>query len=334
MEEQAHTFELRDSDIKERPELAELKHMEMTFPTMTFDKALSLRDDSFVVEITRVGGHTEGSSFVYFPQEHILFSGDLIFAKEFPWAGDETCNPQEWMNTLKLFKELDVEKIVPGHGPICDKSEIDKYLKFYEESTSIIKNLIDEGFTKREVMQYPDFPSFYTYERRKGAFERRSRTFARWYDFYKKPRDWPTKIFRTPRGNMERGWWLMVNFFLALVGDLVTQNQELFNETGRADGQPAHSVMKPIHGLVPGTDCDTAAATTGPFSLIHSPEDDTFFGINPPFASTGIVMHRVGDFIVGLTFWNRPRRAVLGAAFAGHTEIMRPEGNGLIGYQG
>ena len=186
MEEQAHTFELSDSDIEERPELAELKRLEMTFPTMIVDKALSLRDDGFIVEITCVGGHTEGSSFVYFPQEHILFSGDLIFAKEFPWAGDKTCDPQEWMNALKLFKELDVEKIVPGHGPICDKSEIDKYLKFFEETTAIIKNLIDEGFTKREVMQYQGFPSFYTYERRKGAFERRSRTFARWYDFYKK----------------------------------------------------------------------------------------------------------------------------------------------------
>ena len=185
MEKQAHTFKLSDSDIKERPELAELKCLEMTFPTMTFEKAISLRDDGFIVEITRVGGHTEGSSFVYFPQEHILFSGDLIFAKEFPWAGDETCNPQEWINALKLFKELDVEKIVPGHGPICDKSEIDRYLKFYEETTAIIKNLIERGFTKKEVLQYQDFPSFYTYERRKGAFERRSGTLARWYDFYK-----------------------------------------------------------------------------------------------------------------------------------------------------
>ena len=185
MEEQARTFELRDSDIKERPELAELKRVEMTFPTTTFERVISLRDDGFVVEITRVGGHTEGSSFVYFPQERILFSGDLIFAKEFPWAGDETCNPEEWMSALKLFKELDVEKIMPGHGPICDKSEIDKYLKFYEEAAAIIKELIERGFTKKEVLKYQDFPSFYTYERRKGAFERRSGTFARWYDFYK-----------------------------------------------------------------------------------------------------------------------------------------------------
>lgn len=185
MEKQAHTFKLRDSDGKERPELAELKRLEMTFPTMTFDKALTIRDNGFMIEMTRVGGHTEGSSFVYFPQEHVLFSGDLIFAKEFPWAGDETCNPQEWMNALRLFKELDVEKIVPGHGPICDKNEVDKYLKFYEETTAIIKELIERGFTRKEVLQYPDFPSFYTYERRKGAFERRSGSFARWYDFYK-----------------------------------------------------------------------------------------------------------------------------------------------------
>ncbi len=157
----------------------------MTFPTLTFREALCLRDDGFELRMFHVGGHTEDSSVIYFPEENTLFSGDLIFAGEFPWAGDETCNPREWMDALRLFKQIDADKIVPGHGPICDQSEIDRYLGFFEETTSILKELISEGFTKKEVQEYKDLPSPYADERRIGTYERRSGTLARWYDFYK-----------------------------------------------------------------------------------------------------------------------------------------------------
>lgn len=182
MQEEAHTFELKDSEIEERPELAELKDLEMTFPTITFENTFSLKDNDFSIEIKRVGGHTADSSIVYFAKDRILFSGDLIFAKEFPWGGDKTCNPTEWINTLKLFKKLKIEKIVPGHGPVCDMEEVDVYLSFLEDTTAIIKNLIDNDSTEKEVAEYDDFPSFYTYTNP----ERQRATLVRWYDFYKR----------------------------------------------------------------------------------------------------------------------------------------------------
>jgi len=182
MQEEARTFELKDSEIEERPELAELKDLEMTFPTITFEDTLGLKDNDFSIEITRVGGHTADSSIVYFPKDRILFCGDLIFAKEFPWGGDKTCNPTEWIDTLKLFKKLKIEKIVPGHGSVCDIEEVDVYLSFFEDATAIIKELIDNGFTEKEVAEYDGFPSFYAYTNP----ERRRATFVRWYNFYKR----------------------------------------------------------------------------------------------------------------------------------------------------
>jgi cyclase len=181
MQEEARTFELKDSEIEERPELAELKDLEMTFPTITFENAFDLKDNDSSIEITRVGGHTADSSIVYFAENRILFSGDLIFAKEFPWGGDKTCNPTEWIATLKLFKKLKIEKIVPGHGQVCDMEEVDVYLSFLEDTTAIIKELIGSGFAQKEVAEYDGFPSFYAYTNP----ERRRATLVRWYNFYK-----------------------------------------------------------------------------------------------------------------------------------------------------
>jgi cyclase len=182
MQEEARTFELKDSEIEERPELAELKDLEMTFPTITFEDTFDIKGNDFSIEIKRVGGHTADSSIVYFPKDRILFSGDLIFAKEFPWGGDRTCNPTEWINTLKLFKKLKIDKIVPGHGSVCDIEEVDVYLCFFEDTIAIIRELIDNDFTEKEVAEYDDFPSFYAYTNP----ERRRATLVRWYNFYKR----------------------------------------------------------------------------------------------------------------------------------------------------
>ena len=87
-----------------------------------------------------------------------------------------------------------------------------------------------------------------------------------------------------------------LNLFLATVGDLIAPDQKLLNPMGRMYGQPAHRVVKPVHGFIPGTHRDTAAAAAGPFSFIHSPEYDALFGVNPPFAEPGVIVDRIGYF--------------------------------------
>ena len=52
--------------------------------------------------------------------------------------------------------------------------------------------------------------------------------------------------------------------------------------------------MKPVHRFIPGTDYNTAAAAAGPLSFVPAPEDNALFGIDPPFAKTGIIMNRIG----------------------------------------
>ena len=92
--------------------------------------------------------------------------------------------------------------------------------------------------------------------------------------------------------------------------------------------------MKPVHRLRPRADGDTAAPATGPLPLIDAPEGETLLCINPPFSETGVVVNGVGDVVAGLSFWNRARRAVLGAALSGHAEIMEAKGNRFVRLHG
>lgn len=158
-----------------------LRDVTITLPTKTFEKTMRIEDGDVSATVTHSGGHSEDTSYLYFPKEKTLFSGDLIFAKSFPWGADKTCDPEKWMQGLKRFKEMDIDAIVPGHGPICGREEVENYLHFFEATTAVIKDLIKKDFDEREVASYKGFPEFYPPRR----LETRTMSLVNWYNFYK-----------------------------------------------------------------------------------------------------------------------------------------------------
>ena len=150
-------------------------------PTKTFEKTFTLKDEDVPVKITLAGGHTEDSIYIYLPTEKTLFSGDLIFAKSFFYAGDPTFNPEKWVDVLKHFTTMEVETIIPGHGPICSMEEVEIYIEFFEKASSIMRELVQKGVKEKEAVRYAGFPDFYP-PYRKGV---RELALTNWFRFYK-----------------------------------------------------------------------------------------------------------------------------------------------------
>jgi len=171
----------KDTDIIASEPYKRLKRTAGYQPTHTFDSSMVLKDEDLSVEINHAGGHTRDSSYLYFQEEKTLFAGDLIFAKTFFYAGDRTFNPETWRDTLIHFRGMDIEMIVPGHGPICDMEEVEVYIEFFEATSSIMEKLVQKGLSEKEALRSKEFPSFYP-EYRKG---RREMALANWYKFYK-----------------------------------------------------------------------------------------------------------------------------------------------------
>jgi len=178
------TREKLEEAAKMRPDSygrLDLDSLEITFPTEVFDESFKLMDERFEIVVKKVGGHTVGSAYAYFPTERVLFAGDLIFAQTFPWGGDPTADPDEWIAALKEFQQMDIKKIIPGHGPVCDLKEAKTYLDFLEPVAKMMKELIAEGRTQEEVVRFDGYPEFYSSE----TPERRRDTLAQWYQAYK-----------------------------------------------------------------------------------------------------------------------------------------------------
>ena len=168
---------LIDEVRRSRPENVVLyKGLRIVLPRVTFDTRLTLDD----VEMVNLGGHTECSSIVYIPNERVLFAGDLLFAERFPWGGDPTADPDKWMLAFRRILGNEIDVIVPGHGPLCDKSEVREQLRWFEATTGEVKKLIAEGASVEQVVRHTGYPNFYPSERP----EWRENTLRHWYKFY------------------------------------------------------------------------------------------------------------------------------------------------------
>ena len=77
--------------------------------------------------------HTKGDVLVFVPADKTAFTGDILFIDGHPiiWAGPVG----NWIKACDLMIGWDVETIVPGHGPITDKSgvrAVREYLVYIE----------------------------------------------------------------------------------------------------------------------------------------------------------------------------------------------------------
>jgi glyoxylase-like metal-dependent hydrolase (beta-lactamase superfamily II) len=88
----------------------------LTWPTLTFDRELTVWMGKLEVRLIQVGaGHTRGDTIVWLPSQKVLFSGDLVEYNAGVYAGD--AHLQEWPNSLDKLRALRPEKLVPGRGP-------------------------------------------------------------------------------------------------------------------------------------------------------------------------------------------------------------------------
>ena len=106
--------------------------IELVPPTRTFSGRLDLDVGGRAVELIEVGpAHTKGDTIAFVPDAKTVYTGDILFIGGAPivWAGPL----ENWIAACDLIASLDVETVVPGHGPVTDKTgvaQVRDYLTF------------------------------------------------------------------------------------------------------------------------------------------------------------------------------------------------------------
>lgn len=68
------------------------------------------------------GAHSPGDMMVYLPDDRVLIGGDILVNTTMPAMRDG--HIRNWIGALSKAREFDATSIVPGHGPMMNKSDV------------------------------------------------------------------------------------------------------------------------------------------------------------------------------------------------------------------
>jgi cyclase len=137
-------------------------------PRLTFSDQLSIHLGGKEVRAYYFGrGHTSGDAIIYFPNLRVIHTGDLFLGGRFG-GRNERGKPRgvniyvdyaqggsfsEWSRTLERTLALDFDTVIPGHGPVSTKANVETFKADLEAMRARIAGLVQRGTSKNELVK-------------------------------------------------------------------------------------------------------------------------------------------------------------------------------------
>jgi glyoxylase-like metal-dependent hydrolase (beta-lactamase superfamily II) len=128
--------------LADRLGLPGLRASELMPATLTFERSMRLYLGWPAEEIRELlllelpAGAAPGNLVALLPKEKVLFAGDLVTNKVFPYMGD--ADLAGWLKALGELDKLDFKTLVPGHGPVGGRELVGATRKFLTELSAAV----------------------------------------------------------------------------------------------------------------------------------------------------------------------------------------------------
>ncbi len=113
---------------------------------MAFSERLALFGGARRVAVYFLGpAHSAGDIVVLLPEEKVLFSGDIVLASGAPYMQSPDVDPTGWEQILGRLGQLDVDKVVPGHGALGTRKAIADTFAYVKKVNDVARILVQEN---------------------------------------------------------------------------------------------------------------------------------------------------------------------------------------------
>jgi cyclase len=119
----------------------------------TGDLEMKVGDKTF--HLIHTPGHTPGQVAVFVPDERVVFTGDTVFSECQTWL--MTSDIDQWVGALDVINSLDVDTVVPGHGPVTTPAYLATQRAVLLEWTSAVAEAVAKGWSREETIARVDF---------------------------------------------------------------------------------------------------------------------------------------------------------------------------------
>jgi cyclase len=124
-------------------------------PVVTFSEGISFHiNDDTVRAIHVAHAHTDGDSFIYFEEANVIHAGDILFNGFYPFI--DVNHGGSLRGTIRAVDEIlslvdGNIKIIPGHGPLADRAQLESYREMLWTAYDRLRKLKADGKTAREA---------------------------------------------------------------------------------------------------------------------------------------------------------------------------------------
>ena len=88
-------------------------------------------------------------------EERVVFTGDTVFSECQTWL--MTSDIDQWVGALDQISALDVDTVVPGHGPVTTPAYLATQRAVLLEWTSAVAEAVAKGWSREETIARVDF---------------------------------------------------------------------------------------------------------------------------------------------------------------------------------
>lgn len=125
-------------------------------PVITFKDQMTLHlngDDLHLYHVANA--HTDGDAIVHFTKANVIHTGDVFFNGFYPFIDTSSGGSIAGMiaaSEVVLKLADDKTHIIPGHGPLAGKAELQAYHDMLVQAEKNIRKLVDAGKTADQVV--------------------------------------------------------------------------------------------------------------------------------------------------------------------------------------
>lgn len=142
-------------------------------PVVTFDDRLSIHFNGEEIKAIHFpNGHTDGDLIIFFTESNVVHMGDSFFVGRFPFidlnSGGHALGLRR--NIKKALTLIDDNTIIiPGHGPLSNKNDLQDYYDMLDQSIEHVRTQMNEGKSMEEIKN-GGLPGKWNSWDRKGSF--------------------------------------------------------------------------------------------------------------------------------------------------------------------
>lgn len=123
---------------------------------ITFDRTMQFHINGETIELLHVGpAHTDGDTAVIFRGVNAVHLGDVFNNAGYPFIDAD--NGGDLAGMIAFCQAVhdaidDDTKVIPGHGPVTDRSKLARYIEVLTIIQGRVQALIDDGKSLEEIM--------------------------------------------------------------------------------------------------------------------------------------------------------------------------------------